>query len=189
MVCCIRQRRLLQCLKGSSFGQHFAVVHYCRQPASTFQQCALDVLFLLPSKAILFILAALLCCRHPAAPCAHEVLFLQVASCRRRVLQIMHHVLTCWHTTGSCRARLHDPVVLLSIFNTFIFVCWLGLSVQTRFSWRVKFSKKYSNKSHFSVETHHQTPNFITFENSKKNRFWLIFHFFSTPWPPGVEIR
>ena len=35
MVCCIRQRRLLQCLKGSSFGQHFVVVHYCRQPAAT----------------------------------------------------------------------------------------------------------------------------------------------------------
>ena len=35
MVCCIRQRRLLQCLKGSSFGQLFVVVHYCRQPAAT----------------------------------------------------------------------------------------------------------------------------------------------------------
>ena len=35
MVCCIRQRRLLQCLKGSAFGQHFVVVHYCRQPAAT----------------------------------------------------------------------------------------------------------------------------------------------------------
>ena len=38
-----------------------------RNLLALFQQCALDVLFLLPSRAILFNLGLVLSCRHPAA--------------------------------------------------------------------------------------------------------------------------